>query len=385
MDKPIGSSLPSPAIRPTTPIPSAAQVERGATQPEGFDQLMQAYTKDWHPLYADGSKRDTGSYERLAGNTLAAIAWLSRTPIGKGAGEAARAADTLNKSFGRTCNQEEVPSVEVSRAIVDEIVRIYQDTENVGAPSKTTVALANSVLKAVSKRMHEAGGDSALKARDIEKIDAAELLREMEQNDPTSDWTAGNELNESLYRGALAAWANEDPLYRYALTAWANFGSSDEAPQRAKALNTIFRNPRSVYLDDLGLTSLPTLPMSLMILVASKNQLTRLPALPAKLETLRVSDNRLVIPPILPNRLRDLDLSFNELGTLSMLPKTLEKVRLDGIDFHGLPLDSFQQLKSSTRIWIELQRDAELQAKLESFMKKRDLDVIFCDPVSGTH
>lgn len=357
MDKPIGSSLPSPAIRSTTDTPYTPQIER-------FDQLMQAYTKDWPALYADGSEREPGSYERLAANILAAIAWVNRSHLGKGPGEAAWAGDTLKQSLDHTCDQEKVASEGTSLAIADEIVRMYQEANNVGERSITVATLAQSVLKAVSERMRKAGGDSAFQARNIEKLDAAELLPKMEHNPPSSRWAADE--------------AFADPLYCYALTAWANLGPNDEVPQRSKAVDEILRNPRYPYLVCLGLTSLPTLPASLVKLDVSQNKLTRLPVLPDKLESLKASINQLTSLPTLPDLVK-LDVAFNELKSPPELPHTLKKVDLDGLDFDDTWLECFQSLKEGTEVRIQEQRSTPLQAKLLSLMEERKLDLVLID------
>lgn len=356
MDKPIGPSLPSPAIR-STHAPYAPQVER-------FDQLMQAYTKDWPTLYADGSAREVGSYERLATHTLAAIAWVGSTSLGKGVAEAAWAENTLKQSLDRTCNQEEVAPEGTGYPLADEIVRTYQNSDNVGNRARTAVALTHSALKAVSNRMRETLGDSALRGRNIEKLDAAELLLAMEQNAPSS---------ESAEDESFA-----DPLYRYTLTAWANLGPSAEIPQRTKAVAEILHNPCFVYLNNFGLTSLPTLPAGLKNLIASENQLTRLPALPNKLVELDVRDNRLTDLTVLPG-LVELDADGNKLGNLSVLPNTLKKVSLERVDLDGIPLECFQYLKEGTKVRLQEQNNAALQAKLASSMKAWGLDVKFLD------
>ncbi|RBL82069.1 hypothetical protein DDE05_40540 [Streptomyces cavourensis] len=246
-------------------------------------------------------------------------------------------------------------------AIADEIVRIYQDAENVGERSSTAAALAHSVLQAVSNRMREAGGDSALKARNLEEIDAAELLLKMGHNVPSSKWAA----DESF----------ADPLYRYALMAWANLGPSDEVPQRNEALDVIFRYPRSLYLVGLGLTSLPTLPADLEDLDASQNQLSRLPALPDQLKILKMSINQLKSLPTLPG-LIELDLAYNELESPPILPHTLKEVNLDGMELDDTWLKCFQYLKEGTEVHIQEQCSTPLQKKLESLMKEMKLDLV---------
>ncbi|RBL82072.1 hypothetical protein DDE05_40565 [Streptomyces cavourensis] len=122
--------------------------------------------------------------------------------------------------------------------LADEIVRTYQDAYNIDHRARTAVAFTQSVLKALSNKIREALGDHALKGRNIEKIDAAELLFKMQQTAPSSEWAA----DESF----------ADPLYRYALTAWGNLGPSAEIPQRTKAVAEILSDPVSVNLLNLA-------------------------------------------------------------------------------------------------------------------------------------
>ena len=71
------------------------------------------------------------------------------------------------------------------------------------------------------------------------------------------------------------------------------------------------------------LTSLPTLPSTLTELYCSDNQLTSLPTLPSTLTTLYCSNNKLTSLPTLPSSLTHLYCNNNPLRTLPKLPKSL--------------------------------------------------------------
>jgi hypothetical protein len=72
------------------------------------------------------------------------------------------------------------------------------------------------------------------------------------------------------------------------------------------------------------LTSLPTLPSTLIWLDCSNNELTTLPALPSGIETLRCGYNKLTTLPTLTTGLNELYCYNNELSTLPELPNSLE-------------------------------------------------------------
>ncbi len=82
----------------------------------------------------------------------------------------------------------------------------------------------------------------------------------------------------------------------------------------------------SLYCDANKLISLPTLPTSLETLICDNNQLTSLPSLPSGLTFLRCWSNLLTSLPTLPNSLTRLFCGFNSLTTLPTLPNSLQEM-----------------------------------------------------------
>ena len=84
----------------------------------------------------------------------------------------------------------------------------------------------------------------------------------------------------------------------------------------------------ALFLSQLDLTTLPTLPPTLRILICSGNEnLTSLPSLPLTLECLYCDNNRLDSLPPLPPGLEILNCSGNPLQTLPPLPDGLIELR----------------------------------------------------------
>jgi Leucine-rich repeat (LRR) protein len=73
-----------------------------------------------------------------------------------------------------------------------------------------------------------------------------------------------------------------------------------------------------------ALTSLPPLPSTLKYLYCGFNQLTELPQLPSTLVKLYCGNNQLTSLPSLPSTLKELDCGFNMLTKLPSLPLTLD-------------------------------------------------------------
>jgi hypothetical protein len=82
----------------------------------------------------------------------------------------------------------------------------------------------------------------------------------------------------------------------------------------------------TLYLDDLNLRELPTLPPNLQKLDCTDNQLTSLPELPNNLIQLSCGTNQITTLPILPNTLKYLYCSDNQLTNLPSLPNSLQEL-----------------------------------------------------------
>ena len=79
-----------------------------------------------------------------------------------------------------------------------------------------------------------------------------------------------------------------------------------------------------LYCDNNQLTSLPTLPASLIELRCNNNQLTSLPTLPTGLQELICDNNQLASLPALPASLQTLWCFNNQLASLTTLPAILQ-------------------------------------------------------------
>ncbi|MBK9478958.1 MAG: T9SS type A sorting domain-containing protein [Bacteroidetes bacterium] len=85
------------------------------------------------------------------------------------------------------------------------------------------------------------------------------------------------------------------------------------------------------------LTSLPTLPATLIRLDCSSNQIASLPALPSSLTYLQCGGNNLTSLPTLPNALTELYCMVNQLTSLPALPASLLKLGCPVNQISNLP------------------------------------------------
>lgn len=85
------------------------------------------------------------------------------------------------------------------------------------------------------------------------------------------------------------------------------------------------------------LTSLPTLPNSLTYLTCNNNQLTSLPSLPSSLVVLKCNYNQFSSLPSLPNSLHELWCSNNQLTSLPSLPSSLAYLTCSDNPLNSLP------------------------------------------------
>ncbi|MGQ0829918.1 MAG: DUF7619 domain-containing protein [Bacteroidota bacterium] len=86
-----------------------------------------------------------------------------------------------------------------------------------------------------------------------------------------------------------------------------------------------------------SLASLPALPGSLKEIFCGENSLVNLPALPNSLERLHCVYNQLTDLPVLPNSLLELICAFNQLSALPLLPATLNDVDCTNNTLVSLP------------------------------------------------
>ncbi|QMC78864.1 hypothetical protein HVZ66_15050 [Escherichia fergusonii] len=187
------------------------------------------------------------------------------------------------------------------------------------------------------------------------------------------------------------AWADvcNGPVHATLIHEWRNW-SAEPAPgeRRDEALRRVTEcvvwGETELHLDNLGLSSLPTLlppmlkalyicknllntlpelPPTLAKLIARNNLLTVLPVLPDSLTLLVVKSNELTALPELPDLLRTLDAPFNELTDLPPLPASLETLNVRNNQLTVLPMlpASLRELDTSTN---ELTALPELPASL---------------------
>lgn len=99
-----------------------------------------------------------------------------------------------------------------------------------------------------------------------------------------------------------------------------------------------FTGLQSFYCSNNNITTVPTLPDSLLIFFCSNNQITSLPVnLPFKLQQLKCENNLLTSLPSLPNSLLSLFCSDNLLGDLPPLPNNLDNLTCNDNHIYNLP------------------------------------------------
>jgi len=86
---------------------------------------------------------------------------------------------------------------------------------------------------------------------------------------------------------------------------------------------TRFTNLQYLDCDDNNLTSLPTLPESLIYLSCNRNKIRSLPKLPSNLRHLYCADNKLTSLPELPANLEHFHCQHNKLNSMPFLPKSI--------------------------------------------------------------
>ncbi|MEI6184246.1 MAG: T9SS type A sorting domain-containing protein [Bacteroidota bacterium] len=92
-----------------------------------------------------------------------------------------------------------------------------------------------------------------------------------------------------------------------------------------------------LYCDFNKISALPTIPNSLTGLSCNKNQLISLPPLPNKFAYLHCESNQLTVLPSLPDSLRTLDCKYNQLTVLPVLNESLIDLYCDYNQLSFLP------------------------------------------------
>ena len=103
------------------------------------------------------------------------------------------------------------------------------------------------------------------------------------------------------------------------------------------SLSTLPNSLINLSCNNNQLNSLPTLPSSLQFLECSNNQLSSLPVLPVSIVNLSCGANQLTILPSLPGNLSEFKCMQNQLTSLPPLPSTLVNLRCDNNDLTTLP------------------------------------------------
>jgi len=114
-------------------------------------------------------------------------------------------------------------------------------------------------------------------------------------------------------------------------------GSMEEAERRIQKWKDAKDTFSILNLNNLGLTSLPPLPIHLKLLDCQLNNLTTLPQLPRGLLLLQCNNNKLKSLPALPPNLTDLDCSTNELEDLPELSEILYMINCSRNKLQSLP------------------------------------------------
>jgi len=136
----------------------------------------------------------------------------------------------------------------------------------------------------------------------------------------------GRELDTLCAAASSVTKINVSELSIADLTGITYFKNLDTLECYLNNLTSLPTLPASlIYLDCWSnqLSSLPTLPASLTGLSCFSNQLTSLPALPASLVNLFCTNNSLTNLPTLPALLNSLDCSNNQISSLPGLPEFL--------------------------------------------------------------
>jgi len=115
------------------------------------------------------------------------------------------------------------------------------------------------------------------------------------------------------------------------------------------SLPTLPNSLMQLYCDDNQLSGLPALPNSLISLECNNNQMTSLPTLPNSLASLSCGNNPLTSLPTLPNSLTYLGCVNNQLTSLPTLPNSLTNLECRVNQLTSLPTlpDSLIQLNCS--------------------------------------
>lgn len=117
------------------------------------------------------------------------------------------------------------------------------------------------------------------------------------------------------------------------------------------SLPTLPQTLISLYCSHNKLTSLPTLPQNLQNLYCYGNELTSLPILPQNLQILNCSNNKLTSLPIPPQNLISLDCYDNELTFLPTLPQNLQELQCFGNPVYEIvDSNSLFQIKQNIQI-----------------------------------
>lgn len=114
-------------------------------------------------------------------------------------------------------------------------------------------------------------------------------------------------------------------------------GSMEEAERRIQKWKDAKDSFLILKLNNLGLTSLPPLPIHLKLLDCQLNNLTSLSQLPRGLLLLQCNNNKLKSLPTLPPNLTDLDCSTNELEDLPEFPEILYMINCSRNKLQSLP------------------------------------------------
>ena len=99
-----------------------------------------------------------------------------------------------------------------------------------------------------------------------------------------------------------------------------------------------FDNITALGCQYCGLTYMPTIPNSVVMLIVNHNQITNLPNIPDSLIYLIIDNNQISNIPFLPNTLKSLACNNNQLTSLPSLPSILTILTCDNNDLTSIPV-----------------------------------------------
>lgn len=135
------------------------------------------------------------------------------------------------------------------------------------------------------------------------------------------------------------------------------------------------RQLQGLWLVNVGLEELPTIPHSVTMLVLDDNQLSVLPALPQQLHTLWVRNNQLKAINHFPQSLARIDVSHNQLSTI---PPTGPLLNLEVLNVGHNQIEALSDLSQNFALrYLSVNNNQLTQLNVSARQKLFDVDVSY--------